>query len=799
MIVALNENKSEPGNTVTRVRCRFRALTALAVVGIAMLGTVRLEAGPAQASVGSASASVGSASASGAGRTAAAPAAVPGPVVLLGTGGVGWSDVGPDEPVLTGLLRQDASGWLADRSVRALTCPVDGWLAVSAGKRAADRPTGSGQPACREPRIALTTPGGRANIPDWPAYLREAAADSYEANPGLLGDTLTGAGRSVAAVGPGAAIAVADARGQVARAWSGGTGTSGGTGGDVNATALAADVKSALATDPDLLVVDLGGVRDPGRTGAGGPGLTIAFAESKAQQVRALDARLGLVLAQLPASATVIVASTADAGAPSELQLLAARGPAPLGGEYRQSLLGSTSTRQDAIAQTTDLLPTVLRALGLPVPDEAVGSPLRPVQAGRSLAHRRSKLLDVGEAAASIHSIVPWFFGGLEVAQIILYGVATLTLRRLSKSVDPGAAVDRLRTLRWLRWGSLIFAAVPAATFLANLLPWWRSSLPGLAITLATVLFVIPITGLALLGPWRRALLGPFGVIAAVTALVLAADVTTGSHLVLSSLLGMSPVVAGRFYGFGNTVFAVFVTGALLSAIALADWQVRLGRARRAALIVGLVGIAATAVDGTPGFGSDFGGPPAIIPAFAVLALLVMGVSVTWRRITLIFGATVTVIVALSVLDWARGPGNRTHLGRFVQTLIDGKAWPVLERKAQGNLGILFTSWWTLLLPLAAAFVVLVLARPVAVGVRPLQLAYDRSPVLRSGVIAFGILMVIGVLMNDSGIFIVAIAATVAIPLLITASVRALELQDGESAGNAESIGAPLTPSAPTQ
>jgi len=52
--------------------------------------------------------------------------------------------------------------------------------------------------------------------------------------------------------------------------------------------------------------------------------------------------------------------------------------------------------------------------------------------------------------------------------------------------------------------------------------------------------------------------------------------------------------------------------------------------------------------------------------------------------------------------------------------------------------------------------------------------------VLRSGLIAFGVMMLIGFLMNDSGTSIPAVAATVALPLLIAASVRALELADTE-------------------
>lgn len=283
---------------------------------------------------------------------------------------------------------------------------------------------------------------------------------------------------------------------------------------------------------------------------------------------------------------------------------------------------------------------------------------------------------------------------------------------------------------------------------------------------------------IANLGPWKHALLGPMGAVGGMTMLVLAGDALTGSHLILSSLMGLQPVVAGRFYGFGNPAFSLFATGALVLAIAIADTLVRRDQRLLAATAVAVTGLFATAIDGTPGIGSDFGGPPAIIPAFAVLALLAFGVRVTLRRAALITGGTIAVIVLLSVLDWLRGPENRTHLGRFVQTVIDGGAYPVLKRKAEQNLHILFTSYLSALLPVAVAFVVLVLSRPVSWGARPLQLAYDRSPVLRAGLISFGVMMLIGFLLNDSGASILAVAATIALPLLIGASVRALELAD---------------------
>ena len=750
--------------------------------------------------------------------TASTARPVPGPVVLVGTGGLTWADIGENTPVLRSHLGTAALGSIAVRSLSPATCPVDGWLAVSAGRRAADSPPGTNEPTCRAPELYGTAMGGQAAVPRWDTYVREAERASFDAEPGLLGSTLARAGRSSVAVGPGAVIALAtpvplddtealDASGSRDDDWPGRPATAivartypGAGGGpdlpldDTGAEALRRDVRAALALDPDLLVVDAGAVRDPAAQHSGRHAPTGAWATPVAVQLRALDARLGAVLAELPGDATVLVASIADAGSDPHLQVLLASGPAPGSGSasgagptpvagsasgtasarggsrYASSLLGASSTRQDGLVQTTDLLPTLLEALGVAVPDAAVGAVVRPVRTGTpgSAAARLERVRDLDQAAQAVRPAVPWFFNGFVVGQILLYGLATLALRRRGASPNRGAV------LRVLRCGAVVFASVPAATFLANLLPWWRTEHPGWAVTGAVALFTVPIAALALLGPWRRTLLGELGVVGGVTAAVLAVDVITGSHLVLSSLMGVQPVVAGRFYGFSNPGFALFATGTLLLAVAAADVLIRRGRRLLAVGTVTGVGLVATVIDGMPGLGSDFGGPPAIIPAFAVLALLVAGVRVTWRRALLIAGATLAVIVTLSVLDWVRPPGDRTHLGRFVQTVLDGGAWPVIQRKAMQNLDIL-TKPIALPLPFAIAFVAFVLARPVAWGVRPLQLAYDRSPVLRQGLASFAVLMAIGFALNDSGAAIPAVAATVAIPLLIAVSVRAME------------------------
>jgi hypothetical protein len=522
--------------------------------------------------------------------------------------------------------------------------------------------------------------------------------------------------------------------------------------------------------------------------------------------VASVDAAVGRVLAAVPAGARVVVTGLADSGRTPHLQLAAASGPG-----FGPGWLRTSSTRQTALVQATDVTPTLLALLDVPAPAGLVGSPLRTltVAAGDAPAasgERLRKVLDLDQAAQQVRPLVGPFFTGLVLAQILLYGLAAVALRH---RWTEGAA--RSRVLAWVRRLALVFGAVPVSTYLANTVPWWRSSSPLAVVVLVVAGYVAVLSTLAQLGPWRRSFLGPLGAVAGLTSAVLAVDILTGSRLQTSSLMGLQPVVAGRFYGFSNVAFALFATGALLLATALADGLVRrdvrrdvhpdgrrdgrrdgrtAGRRAAAAVVAG-VGLVATALDVSPAWGSDFGGPIAMVPAFAILTLLVLGLRLSWRRLLLIAVGTVAVLTAVSVADWMRPPEDQTHLGRFVQTVIDGGALQVIARKGEQNLTILASSPLSLLIPFAAVFVALVLMRPSSWGARALQRAYDRSPTLRHGLVCLLVLLGIGFAVNDSGTVIPAIGATLGIPLVLATSMRALEDDEQDAQQDA---GRPLSP-----
>jgi len=258
---------------------------------------------------------------------------------------------------------------------------------------------------------------------------------------------------------------------------------------------------------------------------------------------------------------------------------------------------------------------------------------------------------------------------------------------------------------------------------------------------------------------------------------VLGADIVTGSRLQLSSLMGYSPLVAGRFYGFGNVPFALFATSALIGTAVLAQPLVRRGRRAAAGLLAAAAGVLAVAVDGV--WGADFGGVIALVPGFALLAMGLAGVRVTVRRLVLVLALAVATITALAVVDWTRP--TPTHLGRFVQQVLDGDAWTVVHRKLNANVSVfLVNPWLSSLVPLGVAFLVLVLARPMQWRAAALELAYARAPALRPAVVATSTALVVGFAVNDSGIAVPAVGLTVAVPLTLAACVTALAREETE-------------------
>ena len=670
-----------------------------------------------------------------------------GAVVVVGTGGVSWSDISQETtPNLWLMLRDGSSAALAVRSVYDNTCPADGWLGLSAGARAAaprdgdesdvaDRPC-PGPPSVVDGRIA-----------EWDAYERLAASQRLDARLGLLAESVEDDDRCVRAVGRYAAAGAARPDGTVSR-WS-----------DDDPEELLVALNGCPVT-----LVDVGAVRDPEDVADG------EFTSgSREDQLREIDAQVGAVLESGPNGADYVVASLSDAGRTERLRMVLARGP-----HFGPGTLSSASTRQVGLVQSPDLTATVLDALGLEVPPAVTGSPLETVPApdnSQARADERLRALrDLDESSHDVNRLVEPFFQVFAYGQLVVYVLVLLLWKgRIGSESSRTTVLGRVRTL------SVAAAAVPVSTFLANLVPWWRFPLEMLAVVTVVAGFVAVIALAALRGPWARSPLGPTAFVAGVTMAVLAVDVVTGSRLQIASLMGLQPVVAGRFYGMSNPTFALFATSALLLATAVSSVLVLRGLRTVAAVAVAVIGVVAVAVDGAPWWGADGGGPPALVPGVVFLVVAVLQLRMTWRRWALVALGVVVLFFTVAGLDWLREPSSRSHLGRFVQSLADGQADDIVVRKAQQNYELLLANApLSLLVPAALLALVVVLARPSSWGSRALARSAEQAPTLRAGLVALVITLTIGFAVNDSGVAIPAVGATLAVPLLVSVTLSAV-------------------------
>lgn len=473
------------------------------------------------------------------------------------------------------------------------------------------------------------------------------------------------------------------------------------------------------------------------------------------------DELFGRLLDVVPPDTTVLVLSPAAPRAAESLGVFAMNT-----GDGEGSLADSGTTRRPGYVSLPDIAPTVLRHFGIDQPTAMTGTAIKPadpidVDEGQfeSFADTTSEAIFRDEATGPI-SVV------FVITQIVGYALAAVAVAR------------RRRWTRPVSYLALVVLATPPVAFLAGILHVDSGAVTtyGLGIFGAAVVLAALAEGVAGLvatrWPRTRATLAPLLVVS-LTWTVLVVDVVTGGRLQINTVFGYSPLVAGRFAGFGNLAFALIGAGAVV--VVCGSWATyRLagervdGSARLrgvpALLVIGFLAVTVI-IDGAPMWGSDVGGVLATVPGFAVLVLVAMGVRVSVKRAVIIGAATLVALAVFASIDLARPEEDRTHLGRLVARVADdggGGFTEVIQRKLGTNISILTSSVWTLTIPFALGLMVY-LARRQRGFLRDLQ---EGVPGIRA-MLAGGLLVAfLGFALNDSGVAVPAMMFAVLLPYL---------------------------------
>jgi hypothetical protein len=312
---------------------------------------------------------------------------------------------------------------------------------------------------------------------------------------------------------------------------------------------------------------------------------------------------------------------------------IAGLGPADAG-------FSSDTTHIDGIAAGIDLLPTILRHLGRPVPSVVRGEPVRI--GGPRDADALQQLDDRLSVIASRR--IP----ALETFLLTWLGIVLLA----------GILRDRAGVRFGMRIGGLALMWLPAVVLLsAALMPSEQAEL-----------FLVAVGSFALalstdrLVPWPR---GP-AVPTLVALVAYALDLANHSHLVIRSLLGPSPRSGSRFYGLGNELESALT---IVLLVAVASVLRRRGRTRGNAAAFALGGVALAAIVGSGRLGADVGGIFTIAGGAAAATLLLLPGGVTKRAIWLAVLTPLAGLAALAALDLATG-GN----SHYTRTVLHGNA-----------------------------------------------------------------------------------------------------------------------------
>ncbi|NLV55293.1 MAG: hypothetical protein GXY13_06760 [Acidimicrobiales bacterium] len=714
----------------------------------------------------------------------------PGRLLVISVPGLTWAEVEEhDLPNLERLLDGAALANLAPRSVSARATPGSAYLTISAGTRAATSGSTDGQVLGLDEESAGSdageiftrrtgvTPDGPYVSLVWPSLVRANAARPYDAELGLLTETLEAAEVSASVIGNAdgtesigstyerqVGLALADANGVVPA-------------GELGKGLLAADPSQPFGLRLDLDAVEsrfTSEWRDalPGRRHLGGVVMVEAsdtarllryrstvdlgrYQELYAEALARTDDLIGRLLDQVTEEDTVMLLAPYNRRGDRDLTVVALRGP-----RVERGYLRSASTQRAGFLTLVDVAPTVLDVLGIDRPTTMEGRPAIAVASDDPLAERVDHLVTRNlEARFRERLLNP-------TTTAVLVLLAGITAAAMFAHTSGWSARARA-TIAFL---GLVDLGILPASYLARAFPIERLGEGFYWAFVVAVAVVAAVASTVAARVTRRPLVAVTGLLALVFG-VIAADVMTGSNLSLSAAFGYSATGNSRLYGISNYAYAQVAAAVCLLAAILAS---RGRRGRIAA--VGLM-VATLAVLGVPVWGSDVGGVLAFTPAVLVFVFLLRGRRIRLRTVGLAVAATAAAIGVFGALDLARPPGERAHLGRLFERVGDEGVGPlvsIIERKLLANLSVSTSSLWVLAIPMGIGFAAYLLRAPD----RPYGAMVRWLPALPAGLWSLLVAGVLGSALNDSGVIVGGIAAAV-----VTASLVVLLMSPGTVRG----------------
>jgi hypothetical protein len=719
----------------------------------------------------------------------------PGRVLVVSIPGLTWADVQEHElPALEDFFAEAALADMAPRAIGPRATPGEAYLTISAGTRAATEQTVDGQvlalgetsSGSAAGEIFARRTGVRPDGPfvslSWPVLIGENADEPYDAELGLLTDTLADAGVSATVIGnaDGTESIAPSYERQVGLALADGQGVV--PDGSLDKDLLVADVTQPFGLRYDVDVV----AERFGRSWAGaeptalepGGGLVLVEASDTARTLRyrstvdagrydrlwtdalgATDRLFGRLMDDVDLERdTVLVVGPYNRRGDRDLTVAALAGPG-----IEPGFLRTASTQRAGFLTLVDVAPTLLERLGIDRPTSMEGRPAVVAPSDDGLSARVDHLVTLNDAS--------------RFRERLLTPTTTVVVLLLAVCVALGLMAHTsgwsARARRAIAFLALWDLAILPASYLARAFPLEEEGARFYWMVVVAVSLVVA-TGAMLVGARTHRPRLALVIVLAVVGGVIVGDVVTGSRLSLSAAFGYSPTGNSRLYGVSNYSYGQLAIPALLGAAWLA--AVRPGRVGRL-LAVGLL-LATLAVLGAPTWGADVGGVLALTPAVLVFGLVLWKRRIRLRTLVLAGVATFVAIMGFGLLDLARPPGERAHLGRLFERVGEDGFGPLLslvERKLAANLQVSTESLWVAAIPIT----LLLWAYLVRYPTQPYQRLKAEVETLPAALAAILVASVLGSALNDSGAIVGGVAAMV---LAATLVVLLMDVEGGDGA-----------------
>lgn len=693
-------------------------------------------------------------------------------------------------PTLLGLLRRGAVASTSLRTIGPATSAGEAYVSMGAGNRAGVEDAIAGlalpPPAAYEGdsavqvferRCGCDSQGANVLQVGMPRIIRQNDRYLYGAEPGALADALLEHGHHTAVVanadqefgtvGDGvhreAALAMVDSEGRVP---FGSVAPSlvkkdptAPFGVRMNEKATAEAVHTAWAK-ADVVLLEMSDLaRVEAYTNLASD---TAIEAERATAMRRADHLLASVLRDidLDRDLVLVVGPTGPRGA-AQVSMTGL-----IGKGVKPGLARSATTRRAGFVTLPDVAPTILDAYGIDLPDSMAGTAITSAGGGTPTDETFADLQYDNVVAQFRDRATGPISATFVIFQVLTYGLAAL-------------ALTRWRRMRpWVSFFALITLAQPSLAFASRLVPYQNLTIVGYVLTffaLGAVLAAAAELAGRTIGRRMGAaapMVAPL-LLVGLTLAVLLVDVVLGSPLQMNTVFGYSPTIAGRFAGWGNLAFALVASTSIVLATGLWGMAVLEGRKGRTALAAALLAVVVLA-DGLPSLGSDVGGVLALVPAGAVVVLLLSGRTVNVKRLVAIAVGTIVVISAFAAVDLTRPPEARTHLGRIASKVLDadsGGLATVLARKLNANISILTSSIWTWIIPVAILFFGFLVWRRTGL----LRALEERLPGLRACLVGALVAGFLGFALNDSGVAVPAMMLAVVLPYVTYLVVRTAE------------------------